>query len=134
MFRSKFRKIFILFLIFGILFSACPISYADAPIIGKPNSTQETYNKDGSLKQRRQFDEKGQAKKDIDYNYGGSRHEFPHVHDWKWKDGKGNRDDPRKPKKGELEEAEEKAKDVTTKITVRGSYRNSIVLYSVLRK
>ena len=110
MFKSKFSKLCTLVLVFGILFSMCPVSYADGPVIGKPNSIQEIYNPDGSVKQRRQFDEYGRAKKDVDYNHGGGEHEFPHVHDWKWKDGKPDRDDPRRPKEGELKEAEEKAR------------------------
>lgn len=118
MFKSKFSKVCALLLVFGILFSTCSVSYADGPVIGKPNSIYEIYNKNGSLKQRRQFDKNGRAKKDIDYSHGGVGHEFPHVHDWKWKDGKSKRDDPRKPKEGELQEAEEKAKDVTKGITI----------------
>ena len=111
MFKGKFSKLCTLLLVFGILFSTCSVSFADGPIIGKPNSIQEIYNEDGSVKQRRQFDENGRAKKDVDYNHGGGEHEFPHVHDWKWENGKPDRDDPRKPKEGELEEAEEKAKE-----------------------
>ena len=110
MFKSKFSKLCTLLLVFAILFSTCSMSYAEGPIIGKPNSIQEIYNEDGSLKQRRQFGEDGRAKKDIDYSHGGVGHEFPHVHDWKWKDGKSKRDDPRKPKEGEIKEVEEKAK------------------------
>ena len=109
MFKSKFSKLCTLLLVFGILFSTCSVSYAETPKIGKPNSTLEMYNRDGSLRRRRQFDENGKAKKDVDYNHTGENHEFPHVHDWKWKGDESKRDDA-SPKEGELEEAEEKVK------------------------
>ena len=49
MFKSKFSKVCALLLVFGILFSTCSVSYADGPVIGKPNSIYEIYNKNGSL-------------------------------------------------------------------------------------
>ena len=98
---------------FWDFFTACPVSYAGTPVKGKPNSTQETYNRDGTVKRRRQFDEKGRAKKDIDYNHGGE-HTFPHVHDWEWNEEKFKRKDPREPKEGELEAAEK----ITTAATL----------------
>ena len=106
MFRSRFSKFCALLLVFGIIFSACSVSYAETPLTGKPNSTLKMYNEDGSVKRRRQFDEKGRVKKDIDYNHPGKNHEFPHVHDWKWEEGKAKRDNPREPKEGEIEEVE----------------------------
>ena len=115
MFKSKFSKLCTLLLVFGMLFSICSVSYAGTPKTGEPNSTLEMYNKYGSLRRRRQFDENGQAKKDVDYNHPDENHEFPHVHDWNWKDGDCNRDDPRKPKEGELEDTEKKAKDTAKK-------------------
>lgn len=118
MFKSKFSKVCALILAFGISFSTCSMSYADSTVIGKPNSIHEEYNRDGSLKQRRQFGKNGQAEKDVDYSHGGIGHKFPHVHDWNWKDGKPNRDNSRKPKEGELQEMEEKAKEVAKGITV----------------
>ena len=82
------------------------------------------YNPDGSVKRKRCFDEKGRAEKDIDYNHGGEKyHEFPHVHDWKWKEGKPKRQPPRKPKEGELE----KAAEITTAVAVAGT-----ILYYVI--
>ena len=39
----------------------------------------------GQLKQRRYYDEKGNAKIDIDYFHGDDRtHVFPHRHTWDW--------------------------------------------------
>ena len=63
MFRGRFSKVYTLLLVFGIFFSICPISYAGTPATGKPNSTQEMYNRDGTVRRIRQFDEKGRAKK-----------------------------------------------------------------------
>ena len=108
MFKSKFSKFYaLLLLVFGIFFSMYPVSYAAQKLTtrGIPNSTQEIYNEDGSVKQRRYYDEKGKAKKDIDYNHGG-KHKFPHIHDWDWEKEKSSRQKARDPKEGELEEAE----------------------------
>ena len=58
---------------------------ASLPKTGKPNSTETLYNPDGSKKQTREYGEDGQAKKDTDYNHGGS-HKFSHEH--VWNDGK----------------------------------------------
>jgi len=109
MFKSKFSKFCaLLLLVFGIFFSMYPVSYAEQklPTRGIPNSTQEIYNEDGSVKRRRYFDEKGKAKKDIDYNHGGIWHKFPHIHDWDWKKEKSPRQKAREPKEGEIEAAE----------------------------
>lgn len=107
MFRSKFSKFCALLVVLGIFFSACPVSYAyeRLPKTGEPNSIGKIYNEDGSVKQRRYYDEKGKAKKDIDYNHGG-KHKFPHIHDWDWEKEKSSRQKARDPKEGELEEAE----------------------------
>ena len=128
MFKSKFSKLCTLLLVFGILFSTCSVSYADGPITGKPNSILEIPNKDGSIKRRRQFDDNGRAEKDVDYEHGGVGHEFPHIHDWEWSNGKPDRKKARKPGEGEIKEveekakkekeAEEKAKDVAKGVTV----------------
>lgn len=62
---------------------------------GKPNSSADLLNPDGSVKQRRYYDEKGRAKEDIDFNHSDDgTHEFPHRHEWDW-DSK----PPRKPSK-----------------------------------
>ena len=122
MFGSKISKFCALLLFFGILFLVCPVSYAytSLPYKGKPNSTQNEYNPDGSVKRKRYFDDKGRAEKDIDYNYGGEKyHEFPHVHDWEWEKEKS----PRQPKEGELE----KVAEITTAVAVTGT-----ILYYVI--
>ena len=106
MFRSKISKFCALLLVFGIFFTACPVSYAGTPTKGKPNSIYKTYDEDGKLKQDRYFDETGRAKKDIDYDHGGVGHKFPHIHDWEWNGNKPDRQDPREPKEGEVESAE----------------------------
>ena len=119
MFRGKFSKFCALLLVFGILFSMCPVAYAhqQLPTRGEPNSTQEIYNEDGSVKRRRYYDEEGKANKDIDYNHGGVRHEFPHMHDWEWEGALPERKPQREPKKGELEKAEK----ITAAIAVSGT-------------
>ena len=83
MFKSKFSKVCALLLAFGILFSTCSVSYSKTPVTGKLNSILKIYNKDGSVRRRRQFGEDGRVKKDVDHNHPGKNHEFPHVHDWK---------------------------------------------------
>ncbi|WP_228464381.1 hypothetical protein [Listeria seeligeri] len=61
----------------------------------EPNSSADLLNPDGSVKQRRYYDEKGRAKEDIDFNHSDDgTHEFPHRHEWDW-DSK----PPRKPSK-----------------------------------
>ena len=124
MFKSKFSKFCALLLVFGIFFSACPVSYADKdlPTRGDPNSTQEIYNKDGSVKRRRYFDEKGKAKKDIDYNHGGVWHKFPHIHDWDW-EKKSPRQKAREPKEGEMETKE--------KITSVALFAGTVLYYVI---
>ncbi|ENM1176368.1 hypothetical protein AB6R62_003038 [Listeria monocytogenes] len=60
---------------------------------GKPNSSADILNADGSVKQRRYYDEKGRAKEDIDFNHSDDgTHEFPHRHKWDWTN-------PEKPKR-----------------------------------
>ena len=57
------------------------------PKKGEPNSEQELLNEDGTVKQRRHYDENGDADYDIDFNHqDDGTHEFPHVH--KWSNGK----------------------------------------------
>ncbi|ELX6563225.1 hypothetical protein SJ844_001731 [Listeria monocytogenes] len=52
---------------------------------GKPNSSADILNPDGSVKQRRYYDDKGRAKEDIDFNHSDDgTHEFPHRHKWDW--------------------------------------------------
>lgn len=52
---------------------------------GEPNSSADLLDPDGSVKQRRYYDEKGRAKEDIDFNHSdGGTHEFPHRHEWDW--------------------------------------------------
>ncbi|MBC1361244.1 hypothetical protein HCJ09_07010 [Listeria welshimeri] len=59
------------------------------------NSSADLLNPDGSVKQRRYYDEKGRAKEDIDFNHSDDgTHEFPHRHEWDW-----DRKPPRKPSK-----------------------------------
>nr|WP_246456500.1 hypothetical protein [Listeria immobilis] len=63
------------------------------PKAGKPNSSADILNADGSVKQRRYYDEKGRAKEDIDFNHSDDgTHEFPHRHKWDWTN-------PEKPKR-----------------------------------
>ena len=115
--RGKIAKFFALLLILGIIFSDLAVSYAYSrlPKTGEPNSTQEVYNEDGSVKRKRFFDKDGNAKKDIDYDHGGKKHHyFPHIHDWEWKEGKSKRNPPREPREGEVENA----KKITTRITL----------------
>ncbi|EOH95911.1 hypothetical protein UAY_03337 [Enterococcus moraviensis ATCC BAA-383] len=60
---------------------------------GKPNSSADILNPDGSVKQRRYYDEKGRATEDIDFNHSDDgTHEFPHRHKWDWSN-------PEKPKR-----------------------------------
>lgn len=61
---------------------------------GEPNSSADLKNSDGSLIQRRYYDENGKAAKDIDYDHPNpnDNHEFPHEHYWNWdkKDKRGD--------------------------------------------
>ena len=68
MFGSKFSKFCALLLVFGILFSACPISYATT---GKQNSIQQVCDKNGNTDQERKHDEQELSKKDIDNTQDG---------------------------------------------------------------
>lgn len=63
---------------------------ASLPTTSKPNSTKDLLNPDGTIKQRRIYDNEGKALKDIDYNHGGNE-EFPHEHDWTWNGDNPNR-------------------------------------------
>lgn len=57
------------------------------PREGEPNTDEELLNQDGTVKQRRHYDQNGNAEYDIDYNHpDDGSHEFPHVH--RWIDGK----------------------------------------------
>ncbi len=50
-----------------------------------PNSSADLLNPDGSVKQRRYYDEEGRAKMDIDFNHSDDgTHVFPHIHLWDW--------------------------------------------------
>lgn len=51
------------------------------PTKSSPNSSKDLV-KDGKVKQRRYYDENGNADMDIDYSHGGTGHTFPHRHDW----------------------------------------------------
>jgi hypothetical protein len=52
------------------------------PKTGKPNSSKDLKDNNGSVKQRRYYDKDGNADMDIDYHHGGTGHTFPHRHDW----------------------------------------------------
>lgn len=54
-----------------------------------PNSSEDLYNQNGELIQRRYYDENGYAEFDIDFKHDNSHnnHEFPHKHTWDWKNG-----------------------------------------------
>lgn len=50
---------------------------------GRPYSSKDLVDKNGNLKQRRYYNQKGNADMDIDYRHGGNGKEpFPHRHDW----------------------------------------------------
>jgi len=52
---------------------------------GEPNFSADLLNSDGTVKQRRYYDEQGRAKKDIDFNHSDDgTHTFPHRHKWDW--------------------------------------------------
>ncbi|WP_227055622.1 hypothetical protein [[Clostridium] hylemonae] len=57
---------------------------------GEPNSSEDLYNENGELLQRRYYDKNGNVEYDIDYKHDNSHnnHKFPHGHEWEWKDGK----------------------------------------------
>ena len=65
------------------------------PVKGEPNSSKELY-KDGKLKQRRHYDENGNARVDEDFSDHGTPHlhSNPHYHKWTWKNGKPKRSNP----------------------------------------
>lgn len=47
-----------------------------------PNSSKDLKDSNGTTKQRRYYDENGDADMDIDYKHGGVGHTFPHRHYW----------------------------------------------------
>ena len=51
---------------------------------GEPNSSNQLYNPDGSLKQERKYGVDGTPEYDDDYNHAGDGHGigFPHRHTW----------------------------------------------------
>ncbi len=52
---------------------------------GEPNSSMDQLNPDGTVKQRRYYDQEGRAIEDIDYNHtDDGTHKFPHRHKWEW--------------------------------------------------
>lgn len=59
------------------------------PTTGKPNSSVDFYGENGTLMQRRYYDENGRAIEDIDYEHsnGDNSHVFPHRHTWDWSSG-----------------------------------------------
>lgn len=63
------------------------------PTTGKPNSSVDLYNENGTLMQRRYYDENGRAVEDIDYEHsnGDNSHVFPHRHTWDWSSGTSKR-------------------------------------------
>ena len=63
------------------------------PKTGKPNTSKDLLNPDGTVKQRRFYGPDGKAEKDIDYNHGNGdgTHTFPHTHKWDWSSGSGVR-------------------------------------------
>jgi RHS repeat-associated core domain len=62
------------------------------PTEGEPNSSADILNPDGSVKQRRYYGPDGKAQEDIDFNHSDDgTHEFPHRHQWEWKNGRPTR-------------------------------------------
>ncbi|MCP2041971.1 hypothetical protein L1281_002589 [Neisseria sp. HSC-16F19] len=59
---------------------------SNIPTIGKPNSSMDLLNENGSVKRRRYYGADGKAIEDIDFNHQPGRHTFPHRHTWTWKD------------------------------------------------
>ncbi len=53
------------------------------PKKGEPNSKKKLYDKDGKLKQEREYGPDGEPVEDTDYSHGGTGHVFPHKHKWK---------------------------------------------------
>lgn len=61
---------------------------------GDSNSSMDLLNLDGSVKQRRYFDNNGRAKENIDFNHSDDgTHQFPHRPEWNW-----NKTHPRHPR------------------------------------
>ena len=51
---------------------------------GAPGGTAEKRDDAGNLIQRRYYDAKGQARKNIDWGHDHSGDGDPHAHDWDW--------------------------------------------------
>ena len=49
---------------------------------GDANSSKDLPDENGDVKQRRYYDENGDADLGIDYHHGGVGHNFPHRHYW----------------------------------------------------
>jgi hypothetical protein len=67
--------------------------HGDLPTSGaKPNSRYDLYV-NGSLVQRRWFDENGNVTRNRDFSHQNAHnnHEFPHDHEWSWNEGFPNR-------------------------------------------
>ena len=55
------------------------------PANDQPNSSADLLNPDGSVKQRRYYDDEGKPILDVDFNHtDDGTHKFPHVHIWDW--------------------------------------------------
>ncbi len=54
------------------------------PTIAEPNSEQSIYDEKG-LKRTRHYGKDGKADYDIDFHHPGKNHQFPHKHEWTWK-------------------------------------------------
>ena len=63
-------------------------SRSSLPVKGAPNSSDILLNPDGTIKQKRWYDEKGNALRDRDYNHGGEENGIPFPHDHEWGNGK----------------------------------------------
>jgi hypothetical protein len=74
--------------------------------LGPKNGTLEKRNpQTGELQQKREYDEFGKPKKDIDYGHDNTGVGDPHVHDWKYESPQApnpTRSEPRAPMPGEL--------------------------------
>lgn len=82
----------------------------DFPVAdGPPNGEVTLHNPTTGRTQRRYYDENGKAKKDIDLNHGGPKHDFPHAHDWKILEGLPKR----LPERSLIPEEVEGVKDIT---------------------
>lgn len=58
---------------------------AKNPNEGRPNSSSDLLNEDGSVKQRRYYGPDYKPELDIDFSHQGQEtHVFPHSHTWDW--------------------------------------------------